>query len=156
LIDAGLVAYDRFARRLSSDEAQHYYEESKMLAALFEIPESIIPASLIDFQGYMNAMITGDQIFVGSAARSLAKDILYPSPWLIKPAGPLFRLITAGLLPAKLRAAYGLGWNERRARRFAAAARTIRAVRPFVPRLLRIVPQARAAERRARKHGVLE
>jgi uncharacterized protein (DUF2236 family) len=149
LIDAGMVAYDRFAKRLSSDEAQQYYDDSKMLARLFDIPEDIVPATLADFQEYMNAMITGDQIVVGSTARLLAKDILYPSPWLMKPAGPLFRLITAGLLP-ELRAAYGLGWDERRKRRFELAVRTIRAVRPFVPSLLRIVPHARAAERRKR------
>lgn len=156
LIDAGMVAYDRFAKRLSSDEAQQYYDDSKMLARLFDIPEDIVPATLADFQEYMNAMITGDQIVVGSTARSLAKDILYPSPWLIKPAGPVFRLITAGLLPTELRAAYGLRWDERRKARFEVAVRTIRAVRPFVPRLLRVVPHARAAERRAKKDGILE
>jgi uncharacterized protein (DUF2236 family) len=146
-----MVAYDHFAKRLSSDEAQRYYEDSKMLAALFDIPESIVPASLEDFRAYMNAMITGDEIVVGSTARSLAKDILYPSPWLMRPAGPIFRLITAGLLPMELRSAYGLGWDEQRKKRFEVAVRTIRAARPFVPRLLRVVPRARAAERRARR-----
>ncbi len=156
LIDAGMVAYDRFVQPLSSEEARQYYEDSKMLAALFDIPESIVPASLADFQEYMNAMNAGDQIVVGSTARSLAKDILYPSPWMMKPAGPIFRLITAGLLPVQLRAAYGLGWDERRKKRFELAVRTIRAVRPLLPEQLRIVPHARAAERRAKKDEILE
>ncbi len=149
LIDSGMLAYDLFAKLLASGEARQYYEESKAFAALFDIPENMVPASLAAFRKYMNAMIAGDQIVVGSKARSLANDILYPSPWLIKPAGPIFRLMTAGLLPEKLRAAYGLAWDEQRMRRFELTARTIRAVRPFVPRLLRIVPHARAAERRA-------
>jgi uncharacterized protein (DUF2236 family) len=150
LIDSGMLAYDRFAKPLSPDEAELYYEDSKMFARLFDIPESMVPVSLEDFHEYMNAMITGDQIAVGSSARSLAKDILYPSPWLMKPAGPIFRLITAGLLPAQLRSGYGLAWDERRKRRFELAVRTIRTVRPFVPKPLRIVPHARAAERRKR------
>jgi uncharacterized protein (DUF2236 family) len=74
----------------------------------------------------------------------------------MKPAGPMFRLVTAGLLPVELRAVYGLGWNERRAKRFALAVRMIRAVRPFVPSPMRIVPHARAAERRMRKGGRTE
>ncbi len=156
LIDSGMAAYHRFAKPLSSEEAQQYYEDSKIFAQLFEIPKHIVPPSLADFHEYMNAMIGGDQIVVGAAASSLAKDILYPSPRVLKPGGPLFRLITAGLLPSKLRAAYGLDWDERRKRRFEVAVRSVRTVRPFVPRLLRIVPHARAAERRARKHGVLE
>ena len=156
LIDSGMVAYENLVKPLSSLEAFQYYEESKILARLFDIPEGLIPASLADFQAYMNAMFTGDQLFVGPSARSLAKEILYPRPWLLKPGGPLLRLITAGLLPAALREAYGLAWNPRREKTFKLATLTIRTLLPLVPGPLRIVPQARAAERRARKHGVLE
>lgn len=156
LIDSAMLAYDRFVKPFSPEEAQEYYEDSKMFARLFAIPESLIPASLAGFQEYINTMIAGNQIVVGSTALLLSKDILYPSPWLLKPGAPIFRLLTAGLLPPQLRAAYGLGWDARRKRRFDLAVRTIRAARPLVPRLLRIVPHARAAERRARKRGVLE
>ena len=149
LIDAGMVAYDNFARPLSPHEAKQYYEESKTLARLFEIPESLVPDSLADFQAYMHAMLTGDQIAIGANACLLANEILYPSPWIMRPAGPLFRLITAGLLP-ELREAYGLSWNQRREKRFKLAVSAIRTVRPFVPAPLRIVPHARAAERRRR------
>jgi uncharacterized protein (DUF2236 family) len=149
LIDSGMVAYDRFVEPLSPAEASQYYEESKLLARLLEIPEGIVPVSLADFQSYMKAMLAGNQLSVGPAARALAQDVLYPPTWLLKPAGPLQRLITAGLLPAKIREAYALEWNEGRRRKFKLVARTIRTLRPLVPRPLRIVPQARAAERRA-------
>jgi uncharacterized protein (DUF2236 family) len=150
LIDSGMLAYHCFAKPLSSGDAEQYYDDSKVFARLFDIPESIIPPTLAEFQQYMDAMITGDQIAVGLTARSLATDILYPSPWFMKPAGPMFRLVTAGLLPVELRAAYGIDWNRWRARRFTLAIRTIRAARPLVPTSLRIVPHARAAERRIR------
>ena len=156
LIDSGMVAYDNFVEPLSPVEASRYYEESKILARLFDIPERLVPASLADFQAYMSAMFTGDQIAIGPAARALAKEILYPRPWLLKPAGPLFRLITAGLLPAEIRKAYGLEWSQPREKTFKRSILTIRTLLPLVPRPLRIVPQARAAERRARRHGVLE
>ena len=156
LIDSGMVAYDNFVEPLSPVEAYRYYEESKILARLFDIPEYIVPASLAAFQAYMKAMLAGNQIAAGPSARALAKEILYSLPWLLKPTGPLFRLITAGLLPGELRKAYGLGWNQRREKTFKLSTLTIRTLLPLVPRPLRIVPQARAAERRARKHGVLE
>ena len=156
LIDSGMVAYDNFVAPLSPVEASRYYEESKILARLFDIPEGLVPASLADFQAYMKATLAGNQIAVGPSARTLAKEILYSLPWLLKPAGPLFRLITAGLLPAELRKAYGLGWNQRREKTFKLSTLTIRTLLPLVPRPLRIVPQARAAEQRANKDGVLE
>ncbi|HEX2225614.1 MAG TPA: oxygenase MpaB family protein, partial [Candidatus Binatia bacterium] len=99
LIDSGMLAYHCFAKPLSSNDAEQYYDDSKVFARLFQIPESIIPPTLAEFQQYMNAMITGDRIAVGATARSLARDILYPSPWFMKPGGPMFRLVTAGLLP---------------------------------------------------------
>ena len=39
LIDSGMVAYDNFVAPLSPVEASRYYEESKILARLFDIPE---------------------------------------------------------------------------------------------------------------------
>jgi uncharacterized protein (DUF2236 family) len=148
LIDAGMVAYTTFVSPLSMEEARQYYDESKLFARLFEIPESLIPPSLPEFREYVNGMIAGPEISVGSAARRLAQDILHPRPWLLKPGGPMFRLITAGLLPPRLRAGYGIAWSDARSRRFEFAARLIRLLRPRVPAPLRIVPQARAAEKR--------
>jgi uncharacterized protein (DUF2236 family) len=154
LIDCAMAAYQNFVRPLSPAQAREYYEDSKLFARLFEIPEDLIPPSLGEFQDYMRRMIAGPEIYVGPAARWLATDILYPSPWIFKPGGPLFRLITAGLLPPRLRVEYGMPWNDARRRRFELAVRIMRSLRPWVPAPLRIVPQARAAEKRLRTKGV--
>jgi uncharacterized protein (DUF2236 family) len=160
LIDSALAAYGLFVEPLSVGERSRYYGDSKKLGALFDIPETMLPASLAKFDSYMTGTVAGDCLVVGPSARSLAMEILYPRPWVLKPAGPVFRLITAGLLPPRLRKAYGLSWNERREQVFRLLARTIRALLPLVPQRLRVVPQARAAERRAqmvpRSNGVLE
>jgi uncharacterized protein (DUF2236 family) len=151
LVDSAIAAYRTFVAPLSAADAAAYYEESKTLARLFDIPNDLIPATWASFQAYMVAMIEGDEIAIGPAARSLAKEILYPSPRLLKPAGPLQRLLTTGLLPGRLREAYDLGWDAGRDRAFHLTAGTIRTLLPLVPRCLRIVPHARAAERRASK-----
>jgi uncharacterized protein (DUF2236 family) len=147
LVDTAIVTYDALVRPLSPDEKSRYYDDSKKLAYLFEIPEKLVPASLEDFNNYMERMLTVSDVQVGPTARVLAEAILYPRPLILRPAGPLFRLITAGLLPEPLRQGYGLGWNEKRGRRFSLAANGFQRLLPLTPRPLRIVPNARRAER---------
>src|SRR5262245_13195967 len=150
LVDSAMVAYDLFVKRLAPDEKARYYDDSKNLAHLFEIPKTLVPASLADFDRYMDRMLGGNEITVGSTARELAKEILRPRPWVLKPAAPLFRLVTAGLLPERLRWAYGLGWNKRKEKMFRSFAKGVRGLLPVVPGPLRIVPNARATEKRRR------
>jgi uncharacterized protein (DUF2236 family) len=147
LIDSALFAYDTFVRPLAAEEKSRYYHDSKKLAYLFEIPETLVPRSFVDFNGYMERMLVGGDIAVGPAARALAEEILYPSPWILKPASPLFRLITAGLLPERLRDAYGLAWSEPKEKTFCLITKWIRRLLPLVPSPLRIVPNARHAEK---------
>ncbi len=147
LIDSAMVAYNLFVKAFAADERSRYYDDSRKLAYLFEIPHGLVPSSVDEFNGYMKRMLMGGEIAVGPTAHSLAQEILYPRSWILGPAAPLFRLITAGLLPEPLRKAYGLGWNERKEKRFSLTARLLRRLLPFVPGLLRIVPNARAAEK---------
>jgi uncharacterized protein (DUF2236 family) len=148
LIDSAMVAYDIFVKPLAPDEKSRYYDDSKKLAYLFEIPETILPSSLVDFDGYMDQMLRGGEIAIGSTARALAQEILFPRPWILRPAGPLFRLITAGLLPERLREGYRIGWDKRKEKTFRLLVNGIRRLLPLVPSPLRVVPNARAAEKR--------
>ena len=148
LVDSAIMAYDIFVKPLSLQEKARYYEESKKLAALFEIPDEVVPQSLAEFRVYFDKMLQGNTLAVGPTARSLAHDIVYPRPWILRPAAPLFRVVTAGLLPERLRSAYGLRWNRRRETIFRLFVRFFRLLLPLVPAPLRIVPNARAAEKR--------
>lgn len=150
LIDSAMVAYDLFVKPLAPDEKTRYYDDSKKLAHLFEIPEALVPGSLADFDKYLQSMLAGNEIVVGTTARSLGKEILYPSPWVLKPAAPLFRLVTAGLLPERLRKGYGLCWNKGKENSFRLIGKGVRHLLPFIPGSLRIAPNARAAERQRR------
>ena len=153
LIDSAMVAYDLFVKPLAPGEKSEYYDDSKKLAHLFEIPEMLVPGSLIDFNSYTERMLVSGEISVGPTARALAEEILYPSPLILKPASPLFRLITAGLLPECLRDAYGLVWSEPKEKAFWLIAKWVRRLVPLVPKPLRIVPNARAAEKTRPAHG---
>ena len=119
----------------------------------FDVPETLIPPSFADFNTYMERSIESSAIAVGPAARTIARDIIYPTPWILKPGTPVHRLATAGLLPEKLRRAYGLQWSARRERLFLLMAGIIRGLLPLIPELLRIVPNARRSERRLRRRS---
>jgi uncharacterized protein (DUF2236 family) len=150
LIDSAMVAYDLFVKPLSHQEKARYYEESKKLAELFDIPHEVVPRSLSEFSAYFDEMLEGNTIAVGPTARSLAHDIVYPGPWILRPAAPLFRVVTAGLLPERLRGAYSLKWNRPREKLFRLFARLFRLLLPLIPGPVRVVPNARAAEKRLR------
>jgi uncharacterized protein (DUF2236 family) len=151
LIDSAMVAYDRFVAPMAAPMRNAYYEDSKELAALFGIEKELIPTSLVEFELYMNRMIAGDTIVIGPTARRLAHDVLYARPWIFKIAGPLFRLVTAGLLPKKLRDGYDLEWSAQRGKMLTTFVKAVRTVRPFVPAPIRVVPNARAAENASRR-----
>jgi uncharacterized protein (DUF2236 family) len=147
LIDSALVAYTRFVEPLAGFEKIVYYEDVRRFAALFGIRPEIIPTSLEAFDAYVKRMLHGGEIAVGPTAKNLARDVLYPRPWIFKPGGPFFRLVTAGILPENLRSAYDLRWSARREKMLDVLAISIRNLLPFVPAQLRIAPNARAAER---------
>ncbi len=147
LIDSAMAAYSLFVTLLTGAERESYYDDSRKLARLFGIEERRIPATLDAFEKYLAEIMKSGDITAGPTARRLAHSILYPRPLVLRPVGPLFRLLTAGLLPEPLRAGYGLEWNERRGKRYSLATRAIRIVRPALPKLFRVVPNARRAER---------
>lgn len=151
LIDSALVAYTRFVAPLTASEKTVYYEDVKSFAALFGIRQEIIPGSLDAFDDYVKQMLLGGEVAVGPTARDLAHDVLYPRPWIFKPGGPLFRFVTAGILPDNLRRAYDLRWSPRREKILNFLARSIRTVLPLIPAPLRIAPNARAAEKAGRR-----
>jgi len=151
LIDSAMVAYSQFVRRLPPVEKISYYDDSKKLACLFGIEGEFIPPSLTDFDQYMERMLTADALAVGPTAKNLSHNILYARPWIFKPAGPLFRFVTAGLLPEKLREGYELKWNEHKGKIFSLLAKAIRVSLPLVPTPIRVVPNARIAEKAFRR-----
>ena len=72
-------------------------------------------------------------------ARAIARELCRAAP----PFGPLivpWREITAGLLPPRLREAYGMPWDPARAAVFEGVSALSRAVWPRLPRVLRRPP----------------
>ncbi|WP_139417116.1 oxygenase MpaB family protein [Agromyces laixinhei] len=96
---------------------------------------------------------------VGDEARTVARSLLTGSSALPLGAGvllPFVRLMTAALLPAPVRAAYGFRWTPRVERVANGWLGVIATVWPLLPRAIRHAPMRaslRRAERRSRYAG---
>ncbi|MGH9391041.1 MAG: oxygenase MpaB family protein [Vicinamibacteria bacterium] len=144
LFDTALLVYERFVAPFDEKTRFAYYEESKIGARLFGIPEAFIPRTYGDFRDYFDAMIEGDTLTVGAEGREIAESILHPPlPIGLRHAVRLTALISVGLLPPPLRRRYGLTWSPRRERAIGALAASTRSILPILPDLLRSLPHAR-------------
>ena len=139
LVDTSLRVYTRFVAPLTRAEREAFYEESMLQAELLGCPVSHQPATLDDFREYVRTMVGSLQ--VSDVARRLAHDVLHPRvPWFSEPVFELGRQITVGLLPAPLRAGYGLRWDRPRQAALTAASLASRRIVPRIPAAVRRAP----------------
>jgi uncharacterized protein (DUF2236 family) len=147
LIDTTMTVYERFVRRLTQSERRAFYAESVEPAVGFGIPRELVPADLVAFERYVQAMLSGNELRATEAGRRLVRDVLRPPfPLPLRIPTAVIRRLTMPLLPDRVRELFDLraGAGDRLA--LAAAAGASRAVLPFVPHVLREFSRARAAE----------
>lgn len=149
LVDTMLVIYPLLVRPLTTQEQEAYYQESKRFVALLGLPESRLPPTLASFHMYMRQMLASDGLALLPEAREVAAQVLHmPVPRAVRPAFALAEQATIGLLPPRLRDAYGFTWDTRRQRLLDVGCASVRAALPLMPSSVRYVPWARAAYRR--------
>jgi uncharacterized protein (DUF2236 family) len=127
LVMTSLSVYRRFVAPLTTDEQEDYYRAMAVVAQVFGLPGSAIPATLADFREYLRERLVSTEICVTAPARDVAKVILeVPLPAPLRLLAPAHRLATAALLPQRLREEYGLDWSRAHAVRLAMAAPSLR------------------------------
>jgi uncharacterized protein (DUF2236 family) len=146
LVESSLAVYTRFVEPLTAGEQERYYGEMTRVARLFGVPASVMPPTLADFHGYWAAQLAGDTLSVTTPAREIAAAVLEaPLPGPMRLIVPAHRLSTAGLLPARLRAEYGLRWSGLHELALPLAARALRiGAAPILRAASRIAPSADA------------
>jgi uncharacterized protein (DUF2236 family) len=139
LVEASLTAHRRFVGLLAPEEEEAYYAEMGLVARLFGLPSTTLPARLADFREYLDAQLAGREICVTALAREVAAVILdAPLPAPLRVLVPAHRLATTALLPQRVREEYGLRWSRAHTVPLALAARSLRVL---------AVPLLRAAGR---------
>jgi uncharacterized protein (DUF2236 family) len=143
LIDSTVLVYDLFIRPLSLVERRDYYQDSRVLAELLGIPQNVMPAAYTDFTTYVESMLASEALAVGDS-RTLANALFAPS--LMGRFAQAASFVGIGLLPARLREAYGFSWDDKREIRLRRLAELSRRVRRRLPSVICASPRAVFAE----------
>jgi uncharacterized protein (DUF2236 family) len=64
LVDSALVVYRRYVGRLSRDERQAYWEDQRVVGALFGLADADMPATIEDFDAYWHDMLRSGDVAV--------------------------------------------------------------------------------------------
>jgi uncharacterized protein (DUF2236 family) len=114
LTHTALDLYARLFGPLPASVAERYYEDATQVATILGCPREAQPADLAEFRAYFADTVAG--LEVTDTARTLARAVLEGRrlPAYLKPALPLNRFVTAGLLPPAIRGQYGLPWSPAR------------------------------------------
>jgi uncharacterized protein (DUF2236 family) len=147
LVDSALVFYDTYVGSLSQAERDAYWQDYRVIGGLFGLKNHEMPADIRDFDDYMRYMVTSGELFVTSAARDLALEIVMRPPVGLakRPVLEVVNFITVGLLPVQLRRQFGLSWDPLRSLLLRGGAEYAKRVLvPLAPERLRFVSSARA------------
>jgi uncharacterized protein (DUF2236 family) len=141
LFDTAMLLYQRVVRPLTAAEADQCYRQYSVLATSIGCPEGAWPADRVAFARYWEHMVA--TVPVGEPAREIATALLWPRhlPAVLRPAKPVNRFVTVGLLPAPIRADYGFDWSDRRQRALDRGLALTSYVYPHLPRAVREVPK---------------
>lgn len=167
LVDSTIVANDAWLAPLPRGRRAAFYAETRSIGRALGVPEALLPPDIEAFEAYIAAMLAPDgPVQVSAVARELARAVLRPPleplasllpfgsalrPALgrVPPAMYAWTLWPAvGLLPASVRAAYGLRWGTRERAAAGWLVAGWRAWRPLLPQSFRQMPFALAADRR--------
>ena len=151
LVDSGLVVYGKYVRGLDRDERAAYWEDYRTIGRLFGLSDPDMPATLEGLDEYRREMYASGEIVVGEWARTRARQIVLEPPvrLVARPIVEAFNFTTIALLPEPIRSQYGFSALPpaflRRALVAGGAEYVKRAVIPFLPPELRLVPESRVA-----------
>lgn len=103
-----VTMYEKFNDPLTQAEKDRFYEETKLFAMVFGIPESALPRNWNEFMDYNQSMWYSPQLTVTANARGLKQDLFTPrSIWLSFPLW-IQEVVTSVTLPPPVAEGYGM------------------------------------------------
>jgi len=141
-VEATLHAYETFVRPLTPEERDRYCQEARAMETWLGLPPGTFPDSWAGLTAHLQTVQAGGVLQVTPLARQMAKYVLVPKQWMAPLTKP-WRLLTLGLLPPELRAAYGFAWSERDEQAFRRLVALIRRGVARAPHRVRYWPEAR-------------
>jgi uncharacterized protein (DUF2236 family) len=146
LVLTSLRLYEAVAGRLSAHDREAYWQEARPIAALLGVPTDLHPATLADLERYERLML--ERVARPDAtSRRVGRDVLRPFGWVPPPFYWPSDALAAALVPAPLRAPFGLRYRAGERLFFALVIAAARIARAVLPDRITVVPQARRFER---------
>jgi uncharacterized protein (DUF2236 family) len=141
LYDSAMAVHELVFGPLADSDADTIYAQYADLGTALQMPAALWPRDRAAFNRYWQERISG--LTTDAATQAVVRQLLYPrtGPMLLRAAMPLGRLVTVGLLPARVRELYGLSWNRTLQKRFDRVFRLIAVVYPRLPPRLRYWPK---------------
>jgi uncharacterized protein (DUF2236 family) len=139
LIDSMLVTHRSVIGNLRPEVGDRYVREWDVIARLMGLPEGSTWESEAGMRNWIKRQIRQGIALPGEGSRGVARVIL--GPGITGPAlAKVTNLVTAGMLPPRLRKEFGIGWNPAQGLAFRTLALSLRSTRPIMPRALRVSP----------------
>ena len=152
LVDSAVRMYEAVCPALSPAEREVYYTESLRVAALFGLARDEMPENWVAFENYMSDILCSDLLACGTAGRDVGKFLICgrqaDGRRTFLPLPRFYRAVTARYLPERLRAMFGLVFDEAEARRSDQALACLRRYYPKLPDRVRFVPPYLEAQAR--------
>lgn len=140
LADSSRVAFETLVRPLSADEREALWQDWIRFGELFGMPRSVAPPTATAFEEWMHAQIEGPDFHVTDEARVVGRAIAtdMPVPLTMRLGITGTNLVVAGMLPARVRRAFGLRWSPAHEAAFRSLAAGVRASQRVVPDHVRL------------------
>lgn len=138
--------YEAVMGAFTESERDAYWAEGKFFAGELGVPAHLFPATYADLERYEAAMLE-DEVVPNTTATAVARDVVRPYRWLPETFYWPTDALSAALLPAALREAFGLRYGTPQRLFYRAVIVAVRALRTVLPEWLTVVPQARRFEK---------
>lgn len=148
LYDTTVQMYELAWGPLDDTSADEVYFRSARIGTALGMPAELWPVDRAAFAEYWAQQL--ERLEVSPTARRVARQLLRPdrpAPWM-GPVLPLARVVTAGLLPERIRRGYGVDWSAARERDYQRRLTWMLRIYRAMPRSIRTAPSA--ASRRGR------
>lgn len=148
LADTTVQVYERVVAPLSPEEKEQLWREWKIFGRLFGLSEAVMPDTWVAFQAYFRGMLESGILSPTRPAKEIGA-LLFQGPNIFTAlVMKWYGWMTAGLMPEKLRDAYGMPFRSLQRFTFKVSMAVIGFVWSKLPGRLRYLPAYVEANRR--------
>lgn len=140
LADSSRVCFEALVRPLSPHEREDLWQDWIRFGELFGMPRSVAPPTAEAFDQWMAGKLDGPEFHVTEEARAVGRAIAtdMPVPGRLRIGSRGTSLVVVGLLPERVRQAFGLRWTPAHALAHRGLSALVRTVLRAVPDRVRL------------------